>query len=511
MLLSLQIFLPLLGALLLAVLPWPNVDRLRGSAVGLSLLGLVLTIGLWLGAPATAGEPLQVLRLNWLPSLGMELHFRVDGISLLFLLLTGLLTPVALFISGGIRQYPKAYFCLILCLQSMLYGVFTAQNFFLWFLFWELSLIPAFLLIRLWGSGEQPGAALRFFIMTLAGSLLMLAGFLALFLATGSADFNTLAELARAGAIGPLLAETFPALGGSALGWVFVLVFVGLAVKVPVFPLHTWLPDAYSEAPTPVTILLTGLLSKMGIYGLLTILLPIFPQSMQAALVPLLWLAVATIVLSALAALRQTDLKRMLAYSSVNHLGYCLLGLFAVAGAAGSGADLGNQSAALGGVLLQVFNHGITAGAIFCFVAFMQSRSDGRSGLHDFGGLRAKAPVLAGLMGIAVFASLGLPGLSGFVGEFLIFKGAFALAPAATAVAAIGLMLTAVFLLRMQRLVFHGPVAEQCASFPDLRLSERLVVLPALGLILLLGLWPQALLHVFSADILQLLQHLPGL
>ena len=337
----------------------------------------------------------------------------------------------------------------------------------------------------------------------------MLAGFLALFRATGSADFNTLAELARAGAIGPLLAETFPALGAAALGWIFLLVFLGLAVKVPVFPLHTWLPDAYSEAPTPVTILLTGLLSKMGIYGLLRILLPIFPQSMQAALVPLLWLAVATIVLSALAALRQTDLKRMLAYSSVNHLGYCLLGLFAVSGAAGQGADWGNQSAALGGVLLQVFNHGIIAGAIFCFVAFMQNRSDGRCGLHDFGGLRAKAPVLAGLMGIAVFASLGLPGLSGFAGEFLIFKGAFALAPAATAVAAFGLLLTAVFLLRMQRLVFHGPTAEHCASFPDLRLGERLTVLPALGLIFLLGLWPQALLHVFSADLLQLLQHLP--
>ena len=170
MLLCLQIFLPLLGALLLAALPWKNADRLRGSAVGLSLLGLLLTVGLWLGGPAATGDPPQALRLSWLPELGMELHFRLDGISLLFLLLTGLLTPVALFISGGIRRFPKAYFGLILCLQSMLYGVFTAQNFFLWFLFWELSLIPAFLLIRLWGSGERPGAALRFFIMTLTGS-----------------------------------------------------------------------------------------------------------------------------------------------------------------------------------------------------------------------------------------------------------------------------------------------------------------------------------------------------
>ena len=186
---------------------------------------------------------------------------------------------------------------------------------------------------------------------------------------------------------------------------------------------------------------------------------------MQAALTPLLWLAVATIVFSALAALRQTDLKRMLAYSSVNHLGYCVLGIFAVAGASGQAADLADQAAAMGGVLLQVFNHGIIAGAVFCFVAFLQSRNHGRSGLHDFGGIQAKAPVLAGLAGIAVFASLGLPGLSGFVGEFLIFKGAFALAPAATAVAALGLLLTAVFLLRMQRFVFHGPADPDRAPF----------------------------------------------
>ncbi len=501
-----QILLPLIGALVIATLPAVNATVLRRVAVGFSLAGLLWTLGLWAQFGAGGSGTTVTVQQAWLPALGMEYHLQLDGISLLFVLLTGILTPLALGISGA-REKTKAWSGLILLLQAMLYGVFTSQNFFLWFLFWELSLIPAFLLIRLWGSGECPGAALRFFLMTLTGSLLMLAGFLALFLATGSADFGALAVMAGDGAIVPLLENSFPLPGSTAAGLIFIAILLGLAVKVPMFPLHTWLPDAYTEAPTPVTILLTGLLSKMGVYGLLRILVPIFPEQIAWAVPPLLWLAVATIVLSALAALRQTNLKRMLAYSSVNHLGYCLLGIFA---AIGTGAGLpGEQSAALGGVLLQVFNHGIIAGILFCFIAFIQSRSEGRCGLHDFGGLRSKAPVLAGLMGIALFASLGLPGLSGFVGEFLIFKGAFALAPLPTAVASLGLLLTAIFLLRLQRLVFHGPLNPDCQSFQDLTGWERMAVAPAIVLIFLLGVWPQPLLNLFHGDLLQLLSFLP--
>jgi len=509
MLLSLQFLIPLIGALLLSVLPIRNPVAVRRTAAGISFFALVWSAGLCLGAPNTGSGPLWRVHHDWLPSLGMEYHLQLDGISLVFILLTGILTPSALLISSGIHHRIRAYGILILILQGLLYGVFTAQNFFLWFLFWELSLIPAYLLIRLWGSRENPGAALRFFLMTLSGGLLMLAGFLALFLATGSADLGVLAEMANSNAITTQLIASFPLPGSLAPGLVFLAVLIGLAVKVPMFPLHTWLPDAYTEAPTPVTILLTGLLSKMGIYGLLRILVPIFPQQIQAALTPLLWLAVATIVLSALAALRQTDIKRMLAYSSVNHLGYCLLGIFAALGTTTGSNIMGEQSAALGGVILQVFNHGIIAGVLFCFVLFIQMRSDGRCGLHDFGGLRERAPVFAGLMGIALFASLGLPGLSGFVGEFLIFKGSFALAPIPTSIAASGLLFTAIFILSIQRYVFHGALNPPDSAFPDLNGRERLIVAPPIALIFILGLWPQALLQLFSNDLLQLLQKLP--
>jgi NADH-quinone oxidoreductase subunit M len=276
---------------------------------------------------------------------------------------------------------------------------------------------------------------------------------------------------------------------------VFLAVLLGFAVKVPLMPFHTWLPPAYAEAPTSVTMILTGALSKMGLYGLLRLLLPMFPEQMRAALTPLLWLAVGTIVLSAWAALAQNDLKRLLAYSSINHLGYCLLAVFAVAQHTGPEARwAGERAAALNGVLLQMFNHGLTAATLFCFVGFLERRSGGQRGLADFGGLRQVAPAFTGLMGIALFASLGLPGLNGFVGEFLIFKGVFALAPWAAALAVVGLLVTAVFLLTLMQRVFHGPLPERWKTFADLTTGERLVVLPAIALMFLLGLWPQLIL-----------------
>jgi len=284
---------------------------------------------------------------------------------------------------------------------------------------------------------------------------------------------------------------------------VFLGVFLGLAVKVPVIPFHTWLPDAYAEAPSPVSMLLTGLMSKMGVYGFLRLLFPLFPAWMQALATPLLWLAIATIVLSALAALAQTDIKRVFAYSSINHLGYCLLGLFAVAAVpTGSSVD---RAAAMDGVVLQMFNHGVTASLLFAFVAFLERRSGGLRGMGDFGGLRAPAPVFAGLMGIAIFSSLGLPGLNGFVGEFLIFKGTFGLVWWAAAAGAIGIFVTAVFLLNVIQKVFAGPVGERWSKFPDLTAGEILTVAPAIAILFVLGLYPQVLISLFNKTVLVLL------
>jgi NADH-quinone oxidoreductase subunit M len=403
---------------------------------------------------------------------------------------------------------PSLYYALVLWLQAGLFGTFTALNFFHWFLFWELVLIPAFFLIKLWGGPKRGPAATQFFIYTMVGSVTLLLSFLAIRLATGSFDFIELADMAKRGEITAKL--------GDAIGWkshigllVFFGAFLGFAVKVPVVPFHTWLPAAYAEAPGPVTMLLTGVMSKMGVYGFLRILLPIFPEQMRLVLTPLMWLAVLTIVLSACAAFAQRDLKCILAYSSVNHLGYCLLALFAVTGAAtGVNQPELQKAAALNGVLLQMFNHGLTASALFLFVWLIEKRSGGLRGLEDFGGIRKVVPVFTGLMGIALFSSLGLPGLNGFVGEFLIFKGVFPLAPWAAALSTIGLLVTAIFLLTLIQRVFCGPLNARWAQMPDLTLSERALVVVPIALMFLLGIWPQLVLGVIDATVMKMVQQL---
>jgi NADH-quinone oxidoreductase subunit M len=289
----------------------------------------------------------------------------------------------------------------------------------------------------------------------------------------------------------------------------FAGAFLGFAVKVPVFPFHTWLPAAYSEAPTGTTILLTGAMSKMGLYGFLRILLPIFWPQMQLVLTPLLWLSVATIVFSAYAALAQKDLKKIFAYSSINHLGYCLLAIFAVVKFTGADASLtAEKYAAMNGVFLQMFNHALTASTLFWFVALLEKRSGGLRGINDFGGLRKVVPVFAGLMGIALFSSLGLPGLNGFIGEFLIFKGTFPLTTWASSLAVLGLLVSALFILGIIQRVFSGPLNDKWLSLPDLSTGERVALVPAIGLMFALGLYPQLILAFVNTTAIQMVQHL---
>jgi NADH-quinone oxidoreductase subunit M len=289
---------------------------------------------------------------------------------------------------------------------------------------------------------------------------------------------------------------------------IFTGAFLGFAVKVPLFPFHTWLPAAYAEAPTGTTMLLTGVMSKMGVYGFLRILLPIFPEQIHWIATPLLWLTVISIVFSASAAFAQRDLKRVLAYSSINHLGYCLLGIFAIAKFTGiDAASATAKSAALNGVFLQMFNHGLTASALFWFVGLLEQRSGGLRGLDDFGGLRKVMPVFCGLMGIALFSSLGLPALNGFVGEFLIFRGVFSLTWAASAVSVLGLLVTAAVILTVIQKVFAGPVPEHCVGFPDLHTGERMALAPVIGLMLLIGLWPQLIVNSVNPTVQYLLAH----
>jgi NADH-quinone oxidoreductase subunit M len=484
----------------------------RHLGLGFAFAGLALA--LVLGArfdPASASMQFEDHHA-WIPTLGIEYHVGADGLSLLMVLLSAIVVPMAMLASWNIEERVPLYFGLVLSLQAGLFGTFTALNFFHWFLFWELSLVPAFLLIRLWGGPGRGPAATQFFLYTMAGSVALLLAFLAIFVATHKSDFIDLADMGRNGTLIGALADK--------LGWreltaerlalvIFAGAFLGFAVKTPLAPFHTWLPPAYAEAPVGAAMLLTGLMSKMGVYGFLRVLLPLFPSEMRWVSTPLLCLAVLTILFSAGAAFAQRDLKRIFAYSSINHLGYCLLGVFAVMRSGTIAANpLAEKSAALSGVFLQMFNHGLTAATLFWFAGLLEVRANGMRGLDDFGGLRKVAPVFCGLMGIALFSSLGLPGLNGFVGEFLIFKGVFPLATWAAALSVIGLLITAVFILTILQRVFNGPLNQRWSSMPDLTLRERLMLGPAIALMFLLGVWPQAVLGMVNRTVTGFVQHL---
>ena len=571
-LLTLIIFTPWLGALLVALHHPRKPNALsRAGALAFSLSTLLLALAVIL-APASAGgfntatPGLQLAETHaWISALNVHYSLGLDGLSLVLVLLTGIIAPTALVASWRatpVTRESNLYPVLLLLLQGAALGVFLAQDFFLWFLFWELSLFPAFFLIKMWGGGmAAPGAAApavncklktensggeaaaratraayQFVIYTMGGSVFMLLGFAALYAATGTLNFTELARLAadgtlaeklatlgNAGGVTSAIAGASTSAGAAATSlWpaiVFGSVLLGLAVKVPLFPFHTWLPPAYAEAPAGVSMFLTAVLSKMGVYGFLRILWPIFPAQLAAAAPALMVLALLGVVLGAFAALRQRDLKRMIAYSSINHLGYCLLAIFAVASVAAPHATssafrlsgiqnfptdaAASVASALSGTILQMFNHGLSAAALFYCVGLLEKRAGGLRGIGDFGGVRAVAPVFAGVCGVAMFSSLGLPGLNGFVGEFLIFRGVFGLAPWHAAAATLGLLATAMFLLEFWRKVFHGPVAGATPKVTDLTAAELAPLAPSLALMLVLGIFPQLLAALFNPLVAQ--------
>jgi NADH-quinone oxidoreductase subunit M len=483
------IFIPLLGAFAVRVWPHPNG---RPIALMFNVISAGSAFMLWRNFDTT-GTGLQLIERHvWIPAIDAEYLVGVDGLSLLLLLLTSLVIPFA-FCAQSRSAGDRGFCALMLIMQAALYGTFTAQNFVLWFLFYEMSLIPAFLLIKIWGGENRDHAATKFFLYTFLGSVAMLIAFLGIYFAKGTFDFATLAALGKSGLLTGKLA------------WLaFAGVFVGLAVKVPLFPFHTWLPDAYETAPTGVSMVLTGVLSKMGVYGFVRLLLPLFPKEIKILGPWLLVLVACSIVLAALAALAQRDLKRMVAYLSINHLGYCMLGLFAVTASSVAVAKVDTQ-AALSGVFMQIFNHGITAAALFYFVGLLEERR-GLRGIDDFGGLMQRTPLLCGWMSVAMFSSLGLPGLNGFIGEFLIFKGSFAITASFTAVAVIGLLVTAIVFMRAMQALFSGPLAESCSAFPDLLRSEKLVIVPVMLLMFAIGIAPQFVFNIFNTTVIQMVR-----
>jgi len=480
------ILIPLLGAV--AVCAWPQRNG-RPVALLFNAISAACALALWRNFDATASGLQFVERHAWIPAIGAEYLVGVDGLSLLLVLLTSLIVPFALLA----QPMDRGFYATMLVMQSALYGTFTAQNFVLWFLFYEMSLIPAFLLIKIWGGENRDRAATKFFLYTFLGSVAMLLSFLGIYFANGTFDFAALASVGKNGL-----------LTGKMTWLAFAGIFVGLAVKVPLFPFHTWLPDAYQTAPTGVSMVLTGVLSKMGVYGFVRLLLPLFPNQIKFIGPWLLSLAICSIVFAPLAAWAQRDLKRMIAYLSVNHLGYCMLGLFAVTASPVVATKI-DTHAAFSGVFMQIFNHGITAATLFYFVGLLEQRR-GLRGIDDFGGLMQRIPLLCGWMSVTMFSSLGLPGLNGFIGEFLIFKGSFALTGAFTAIAVIGLLVTAIVFARAMQSLFSGPLADSCSAFPDLLPGEKLVVVPVALLMFAIGIAPQFVFNIFNATVAQMAQ-----
>ena len=477
------ILIPLFGAF--AVCVWPHTNA-RPIALIFNAITATLVFMLWRNFDANASGLQMVERHVWIPAIGAEYLVGIDGLSLLLLLLTSIIIPFAFLV----QRMDRGFCALMLVTQSALYGTFTAQNFVLWFLFYEMSLIPAFLLIKIWGGENRDRAATKFFLYTFLGSVAMLLSFLGIYFAKGTFDFAQLAGLGKQGL-----------LSGNVAWLAFAGIFLGLAVKVPLFPFHTWLPDAYETAPVGVSMVLTGVLSKMGVYGFVRLLLPLFPNEIKILAPWLLGLAVCSIVFASLAAWAQSDLKRMVAYLSINHLGYCMLGLFAITATTVRPAV--EMQAALSGVFMQIFNHGITAAALFYYVGLLEQRR-GLRGINDFGGLMQRTPLLCGWMSVAMFSSLGLPGLNGFIGEFLIFKGSFAIAASFTAVAVIGLLVTAIVFARAMQALFSGPLTESCSAFPDLGRTEKVVVVPVTLLMLAIGLAPQFVFNIINTTVIQM-------
>ncbi len=514
-------FLPSLGALVILLQPRLSVERIRSLAFIFSLIPLIFVLRLLLEYNSSNPEMQFVERFSWIPSIHVDYFVGVDGLSIAMVLLVSIITPMSILGAlhwVGLPEPNKAglkpFFALILLEQTGLYGTFTALNFFHWFIFWEVSLVPMFFLIKLYGHEDRTHASYQFFIYTFVGSVAMLIGMQFIYLATNSWDFVKLAEMARtlegnesvlatkirmlAGILG------IPFLIKHSVTLIFLLIAFGFAVKVPLWPFHTWLPITYTQAPTIGSILLTALMSKMGVYGFLRIVLPFFGATMSQYATVLMILAVATILLGALAALAQQDLKTLVAYSSVNHLGYCLLAIFAVASVTGNFND---KALALNGVIVQMFAHGLSAAGLFYFIGLIEQRAQTRE-MTNLGGLRKTVPVMCGLMGIIMFASLGLPGLAGFVGEFMIFRGSFPLAMGITSVAVLGILLTALYLLKMIGNVFFGQQKEKWNSMPDLTLHERIVSGILVAMLFGIGVLPQPLITLSNAAVTQLAKHL---
>jgi NADH-quinone oxidoreductase subunit M len=453
---------------------------MRSVALGGAVITFVVSL-VMLGR-FTVGEPGFQLqeRIAWVPAWGISYRVGVDGISLLLVLLTTLFMPLVILAAWDQAERPKGFFVCLMSMEAALVGVFCALDLILFYVFFEAQLVPMYALIGIWGGGRRRYAAVKFFLYTLIGGLLMLVGILYLYVQAGARTFDY---------------EAFTALSLSPAEqtWLFVAFFLAFAIKVPLFPLHTWLPDAHTEAPTVGSVLLAAVLLKIGAYGFLRYSLPFFPVATINLAPTVLILGVIGVLYGALVAMMQSDIKRLVAYSSVAHLGFVVIGAFAL-----------DRTAAAGSVV-QMVNHGLSTGALFLLIGFMYDRTHERT-IGAYSGIAKAAPVFAGLFLFTTMSSIALPGLNGFVGEFPILLGTFQTVRWAAVAAVLGVILAALYLLWAYQRMFHGPIGGRAVGLADLRPREIAVMIPLLALMLGIGLYPKPLYDRVNPSVSQVLQ-----
>jgi NADH-quinone oxidoreductase subunit M len=507
-LLTLILFFPVFAAIIVALLPGEEKKLIRWTAFGLSLVPLVLTLFAWAQFDAAmVGFQFEEKKV-WYAAINSTYHVGIDGVSLTMVLLTTILTPLVILASFGITDRLKAYMALFLLLEMGMLGVFVSLDLLLFFVFWEIGLVPMFFLINQWGSpkGERvlwgglkmssrQYASLKFIVYTMAGSLGLLLAIQMIGIIAGTFDLPTLFQVWPA-IDQPLMGLPVDTVKAVAF-WAFAIAF---ALKVPVWPFHTWLPDAHTEAPTAGSMILAGVLLKLGAYGFIRLVIPLFPEQARQYSAYLAFLAVMAIIFGAFSAFGQTDFKRLVAYSSVNHMGFVLLGIAAAAFANGTESGV----IAMNGAVLQMFNHGLSAAGMFFLVGVIYERTHTRN-LNDFGGLFPLVPIYGGILIFTSMASLGLPGLNGFISEFLVVRGSWGvgwLFPMFTALGMIGLLFTGAYILKGIKMVLHGPLNEKWAhgehKLTEISVREIVVMVPLMVLILWIGVWPAWILDVIN-------------
>jgi len=487
--------MPAIGMLGVLALPNSKPNVIRYWALLNTLITFALTIVLYLNFDQTVpGMQEQFsVRMPWIKQFNIFYSLGVDGISLPMILLTGLLFFLCILSSWTIEKSVRSYFALFLMLEASVFGVFLSLDFFLFYVFWEVMLIPMFFLIGVWGGENREYAAIKFFLYTFAGSVLMLVGMIALYFVSGqnSESFNIMAL--QGGKFGDLTLRLF----GSDWNFakiVFVGMFIGFAIKVPVFPFHTWLPHAHVQAPTAVSVILAGVLLKMGTYGFLRIAFPIFPEASVYFRECIAWLGLINVIYGALCAMAQTDVKKLVAYSSVSHMGFVMLGLAAMTIQGTNGA------------VLQMFNHGTSTAMMFLMIGVLYERSHHRwivkpDGTKGFGGLYTQMPIYSIIFIIAMFASMGLPGLSGFISEALIFLGIYKEFTSITVLALIGLLIGAAYLLWMFKRMFFGEVNPEVSEYDDMNSREVFYMIPLCIAVIVFGIFPSPLLNMMRESV----------